>query len=795
MSVNSQNVNNTEENEINLQQIFEQYSYYWRWFVVSVVACILAAFIYLRYAEKIYAVSSKVLLQDDKQASGELAGLSELATLAGGGSQTQAFVSDQIDVIKSRRIFRKVVEKNKLNITYSNKGSIKSTDLLEVNSPFKLVFLDINPLVLDSIQYSLSISGSPEKGFTIKDHEQTIHHYKFGNKIKTSFGTFMLTPNGEKVFSGDFSVTISPIDRIVDGLLTDVQVSPNKDKQSFIVNFSMNSPNREKAILIINSLIEQYNDDVTYDKNRLIEATSDFINSRLKLISDDLATADSKVADFKDRNSLIDMSSEARLYMETASENEKKLVEYQTQLMLADMIGSSVGEGYALLPSNIGLTDQSIAVSITTYNQLILEREDLLRSATPDNPTVRNIESNIKDLQKNLINSLGNYRKVLQANVSSIEKQRNKFEGKLGQIPNQERGFKSISRQQQIIESLYLFLLQKREETEIKASATPANLKVIDFAYGSNIPVAPRKAIILLGALILGFIIPFSILYLRFLLDNKVHSRKDIEAVFSVPILGEIPSSGDTIIRDNDRSSLAESFRIFRTNMAFMLGTKKDSAVIYVTSTTSGEGKSFIATNLSKILAMSGKRVLLLGADIRSPKVLDYLGLSHLQHTNIGITQYLINPEMDIDNIIIKKPDSYQFDVIYSGFIAPNPAELLMTGHFDNIIQYGRDHYDFVIVDTAPVGLVTDTLLISENADLTIYVTRADYLDKRMLNVPKDLYESGKLRNMAVVLNDVDFAKGYGYGYGYGYGEEKKDSMFHKIRKYLRLNSKSKIQG
>src|SRR5690606_27240734 len=252
-------------------------------------------------------------------------------------------------------------------------------------------------------------------------------------------------------------------------------------------------------------------------------------------------------------------------------------------------------------------------------------------------------------------------------------------------------------------------------------------------------PVSPKKSTIFLASVILGFLLPLVCLYIKFLLDNKIHSRKDIEEKFSAPILGEIPTSDDPIVKDNDRSSLAEAFRIFRTNIAFMLGAKKDSAVIFVTSTTSGEGKSFVSTNLSRILAMSGKNVLLIGADIRSPKVLDYLGLSHLQHTNIGITQYLINPEMPVENIIIKKPAPYDFDIIYSGYIAPNPAELLMNGHFNEVIEFGRTHYDFVIVDTAPVSLVTDTLLIAENADLTIYVTRANYLDKRLLNVPKEL--------------------------------------------------------
>lgn len=780
----STNPKQEEDQDINIQLILDQYLQYWKWFVLSVILCVAAAFIYLRYAQNIYTISSKILLQDESSASGELAGLSELANLTGGGS-TPAFVSDQIDVIKSRRIFQKVVEHHKLNIQYTDQSKLKSLEINENQSPVKLVVLDGNQASLDSTKHIFTINENDGQLIVELDN-QRIENYGYGQKIKTSFGDIMLTPQGNKKLHGELVITLRPIDRVVELLMKDVQVTPNKEKQSYIVNFSMNSANVDRAKLIINAIVEQYNQDVTNDKNKVVRATSEFIDSRLKLIGDDLASADSRVADYKDKNSTIDMGSEAQLYMNTAADNDKKLVEYQTQLMLADMMASSMVDDFGLLPSNLGLSDISIEASIKVYNDLILEREDLLKSSTANNPTVKNLEVNIRDIRTNLKNSLANYRKVLQANVASIQKQRNKFEGKLGQIPNQERDFKTIARQQQIVESLYLFLLQKREETEIKASATPAILKVIDAAYASTKPVAPKRSIILLASFIIGLLIPFVIVYVKTLLDNKIHTRKDLESTLAAPILGEVPKSDVTIITDNDRSSLAESFRILRTNISFMLGGKKDSAVLFVTSTTSGEGKSFVSTNLAGILAMSGKRVLLLGADIRSPKVLDYLGLSELQHTNIGITQYLINPDMDIDNIIIKKPADYKFDIIYSGYIAPNPAELLMNGYFDRIIDYGRDHYDYVLVDTAPVGLVTDTLLINHNADLTLYVARAGYLDKRMLTIPKELYENDKLKNMAMVLNDVDFTKGYGYGYGYGYGEKVDKSFLDKLKATLK---------
>lgn len=764
--------------------MLEQYLQYWKWFVLSVLLCVIAAFVYLRYAEKIYTISAKILLQDENSASGELAGLSELTSLTGGGS-TPAFVSDQIDVIKSRRIFQKVVEKNILNIQYTAKGKIGSSELDEKETPIKLVVLGGHDGVLDSTKHIFTIKQNDDM-LEVELDDQRIENYSLGQKIKTSFGDVLLMPQGNKKLHGELVITIRPVARVAELLMQEVQVTPNKEKQSYIVNFSMNSANVDRAKRVINAIIEQYNDDVSNDKSKVVRATSEFIDSRLELIGKDLASADSRVADYKDKNSTIDMGTEAQLYMNTAAENDKKLVEYQTQLMLADMMASSMLDDFSLLPSNLGLSDASIEGSIKAYNDLILEREDLLKSSTANNPTVKNLEVNIRDIRASLKSSLANYRKVLQANVASIQRQRNKFEGKLGQLPNQERDFKSIARQQQIVESLYLFLLQKREETEIKASATPEVLKVIDAAYASTKPVAPKNAIILLAAFIIGLLIPFVIVYLKTLLDNKVHTRKDVEAILPVPVLGEVPKSDVSKIVENDRSSLAEAFRILRTNISFMLGNKKDSAVLFVTSTTSGEGKSFVSTNLAGILALSGKRVLLLGADIRSPKVLDYLGISEYKHTNIGITQFLINPDMDIENIILQKPADYKFDVIYSGYVAPNPAELLMTGYFDKIIEYSRANYDYIIVDTAPVGLVTDTLLIAHNADLTLYVTRAGYLDKRMLHIPKELVEQDKLKRVAIVLNDVDLTKGYGYGYGYGYGVTTHTTWMDKVKAFFK---------
>ncbi len=784
-SSNTDKKNTSSANQdIDIKQILEQYLYYWKWFVVAVIVTLCLAFVYLKFASPQYKVDAKILLEKEDKATGELSGLAELSTLTGGSGQS-AFVLDQIDVLKSRRLLRKVIERNNLQNTFYLKDNIKETEVLESDSPIKIVSASLkkgkdigafNIEILNGNTFSIN-----EKGGVSLENQQ------FGKTIQTDLGTLVITPNKDlsKYVGTDVFVVVQSIDRTIDQLQKLVQISPNTEKQSYIINFSITGPVIEKSKIILNSLIDQYNQDVSDDNNKVTQATSKFINSRLELIGKDLDLADKKVQDYKSANNMTDLSAESELNLKTLSEADKDVLEKRTQVQLVDYMRESMNKNsdLQLLPSNIGLSDLSIENTLIEYNKMVLERDDLLKSSTAENPIVKNLTENIRSLKRSLKISLDNYRSVLKLALVNAEGKKDQIQGKVSSIPNQELGFREISRQQQTVEAIYLFLLQKREENEIKASARPDILKVIDAAYGSTIPVAPKKSIILFGALIIGLIIPFAILYLKFILDNKVQSRKDVEALINAPILGEVPSSSDPVVKDNDRSSLAEAFRILRTNISFMLGTKKDSAVIFVTSTTSGEGKSFISTNLSRILAMSGKKVLLLGADIRSPKVLNYLGLSHLQHTNIGITQFLINPDMDIENIIIKKPESYQFDIIYSGYIAPNPAELLMNGHFDKIIQYGRENYDFVIVDTAPVSLVTDTLLISDNADLTVYVTRANYLDKRMLNVPKELFEEGKLKNLAFVLNDVDFAKGYGYGYGYGYGDTGKSSFRDKIKK------------
>src|SRR5690606_15102074 len=404
--------NESIEQELNFKQLFEQYAYYWKWFVASILICLFTAFVYLRYAERIYSINAKILLQDEKQASGDMAGLSELANFAGIDGSSAAFVNDQIEVLRSRRLMRKVVETNRLYFSYHQKGKIKSTELLEDDSPVRISFLDSNLTRVDSTDYRLVLSKI-ERGYRVKDEFYGMRDYEINSPLETPIGNVTIALQNNIEWNGDLQINYTPVEVAIDRLREQVQIMPNSERQSFLVNFSMNHASIDKAELIINSLIDQYNQDVTYDKAQVTRATSAFINSRLELIAKDLEEADTKVADFKDRNQLTDMEAEARLYMQTATANEQQLVEFQTQLNLADMMRQTATEGeYNLLPSNIGLHDPSIQSNIEKYNQLVLERDDLLKSATPVNPIFQQANRNPDQVRNALANSLGNYRNV-----------------------------------------------------------------------------------------------------------------------------------------------------------------------------------------------------------------------------------------------------------------------------------------------------------------------------------------------------------------------------------------------
>ena len=763
-------------------QLIEPYIYRWKWILCSALLFLLLGYAYYRYANKSFYASATILLEDEKKASGQLSGLGELGITKGFFNSSASFVNDQTLILQSRRIMRKVLDQHDFHVLYYIEGKLKDKEIAKSEAPYTIRFLEADSNIFNIRPIEMGVQIEEGGAIILKLGKNEGKQVELNKVIASPLGRIMLLQNPNTLLEAQhLKIRYLPKEMGVDYFRSRIQISPNKDMQSFAINLSMVYPSLTKAKEILNALVETYKQDISEDKLMLANTTIDFIDQRLSIIKENLGKVDGRLSHTKLAQGRFDLQKEADLALRNSSINEKSLMDAQMQLSLAEMMITVISTSeLKLLPSNLGFQDVGITAEIKAYNDLLLEQEDLLKSSTGDNPVVMNMTAKLHQLRENLIQSLGNYKVSIEQKYTSLLGEQNKFNAGLSRMPLQESAFNVILRDQSTIEKIYIYLLEKREENAIKAAATPAVIKMVDEAYGYSRPISPKLSYVMLIALAMGIALPIGMIYLYQLLNNKVMDQEDLETLTQVPILGEIPLSVHTELEENDRSSLAEAIRILRTNIAFMVGKQKSGTVVYLTSTTSGEGKSFLATNLAKLLAASGKKTLLVGADIRSPKVLNYLGLSHLKYTHKGISEYLMEEDLTLENIVIKKPKPYHFDIIFSGFIAPNPAELLMKERFGEMIEAVREDYDFIVVDTAPVGMVTDTLLISEYADLTIYVLRSNYLDRRMLHVPNGMYAEHKLKNMAYLLNGVRFDRKYGYGYGggygYGYGDGRKDS-------------------
>ena len=555
----------------------------------------------------------------------------------------------------------------------------------------------------------------------------------------------------------------------------------------------MVDPLPEKAKDIINALIAEYDRYSTYIKNIRSKNTSSFIDSRIDLIASDLVSVDDSIVRFKTSNKITDVTSEAGQFLSSSAQNEQLLDESKTQLRVLEYMNESLQDdaSYAPIPGNLGSGDPAISALASRYSELLANRERLLRSAGEKNLVVVELDQSLNAIRENLKQNIDNAKKSLRIRMSSLENQSERINSKIFSVPGQERKLRSIERKQGIKESLYLYLLQKREEAAITLTATSPNLKIVDEAYSYGDPVSPNTKVIYMAALFLGLFIPFSVIYVKDLLDTKIHNREDLEgSIKDITVLGELPRLKGkelaSLVKRNDRSLLSESFRIIRTNFDFVRRgrhVKKYDNVIFVTSTINGEGKSFFSINMALTLANTDKRVLLIGADIRNPKTdLGIINQNKKRVSKIGLTEYLSDDAILVGEAIeTYEVENNKIDVILSGKIPPNPAELLMSDRMEPLFDKVSDQYDYVIVDTAPSMLVTDTLLFSHFAGHTIYITRADYTEKPLLNFVKDLHDKQKLKGMMLVVNDVDQANfGYGARYGY-YGAPKKKSFFKRF--------------
>ena len=770
-----------QQNNINLKEEVFKYLSQWKWFVVGVIFMISCAYLYLRYSIPQYKTTAKILVKDDRKGgiASELAAFSDLGLL----SNVKSNVDNEIEVIKSRGIIEETVNELELDFIYLNIGRVKSEELYKT-SPVKLVFLNqVDEFRHKSHYYR--VKSNSDKEFTIFDDlDNAIGTFSFEHPFLIEGQKVILLKTEHYKEKNEFNigVQILPLRQVVESLKSRLSVS-TLNKYSSVIELSLIDPVKKKAEDFLNTLVINYNEDAVNDKKYVAENTSKFIEKRLELITEELKNVEEDVEKFKKDNRVTDIVSEAGLYLENASEFEKKDIENETQLKVVEsMISYIQSNQIEIIPSNIIPAEEGASTQIIEYNALVLQRNKLLKTAAEKNVLVQNIDAKINALKTSIGESLKQLRSNLVIRQKDLKRQNAILNGKISQIPTQEKVYKDIFRKQNVKEALYLYLLEKREETAISLAVTAPNAKVIDAALASSSPVSPNRKIIYLAAVFVGLLIPFSGVYIINLFDTKVKSRVDIEGKLSMPFLGEVPKmeGNNLIVQASDRSSTAEAIRIVRTNLEFLLNGKNEGTAktIFFTSTYPKEGKTFISVNTASIIAHSNKKVLLIGLDVRNPKLEEYLKVP-----GKGVANYLFDKSItSVKDLIVSCEGISNLDILPSGVIPPNPAELLMNDRLATMFEDVKKEYDYIIVDTAPVSLVTDTLIVAKHADAFVYVARANYLDKRMLELPQKLYTENKLPNMAVLLNDTDAKKGYGYGYGYryGYGVEVKKKSFWK---------------
>lgn len=774
----------TTHNEPTLREQIEIYLRQWPWFLISVILSLSVAYIYLRYSTPFFQSTTSIIIKDSKGrgAASELAAFEDIGLISGMNTNS---IENEIEILRSRRLIRNVVDELNLNIRYFREGKIKTSELF-LNLPFEVKILEESK-EFQFPNYQLQFKITSPDTFQFIDEGNNINiKAGFGDKIALPYGALTVIPNPKALESikTDENYTIqvqfSNPENVVSYYRGAIQVNPVV-KNSSVIQLTLNDPVKEKAEAILNELVIQYNEDAIEDRNMVATNTAKFIEDRLEIITKELDSVETDKVIFKQQNNLTDIESEAQLFLESASELNKRQLDLSTQMSLVENIINYLTEDdlTALLPSNLGITQDGLQGLIQNYNQLVLERNKLLRSSTEQNPVVVNLANQINQLKSNVLSSLDNVKSSLETSLRDLKRQEGVFGSKITQVPDTEKEFRNIVRQQNIKEALYLFLLQKREETSLSLAVTAPKAKIVDLAHSSTRPVSPKPNIILLAALLLGLLIPFLVIYLNQLLYNKVSNRKDVERLApNIALIGEIPKlvrGEDELIQKNDTSVLAESFRILRTNLQYIFANKKlseKSKTIFVTSTVKGEGKTFTSVNLALTLSNVGKKVILVGADIRNPQLHRFIQNSN---TMRGVTDFLVQPDVTLDELIHKSTLNSSLDILFSGSIPPNPAELLLNERVSVLFENLKQQYDYVIVDTAPSMLVTDTLLINKYADVTLYVIRADYTERRLLEYPVDCVEDEKLQGVTFVLNNVKMSNfGYGNKYGYAYGVEQK---------------------
>ena len=765
------------EEQLDLKKEVFKYAYYWKYFIIATVISLTSVYTYLRYTNSVYAVESKIKILQENDKGLKLP--SELLGMMAGKAQVN--LENEMETMKSRRLFGPVVSKLNLTTSYFSKGQIRTSELW--NCRIKVTSLSNKDSLFNGVNFKIIVK---ENGYLITPNNAK-PFFVSGTHAKTQINKvdLIIEPNlnwNKKVKNTEIDVQILPFIYAVESLRGKISVD-KVGKESEILSIKIQETNTEKGVEIVNTIVDIFNQDGINDKREVNKKTVEFIDARFKNLTRELDSIESEKRDFKKSKDMSFIEADAGVEVSRKANSDETLFRIETQIELSNLLKDALNSSRTnILPANIGLDNAIITSLIGDYNTLILQRDKLIKTAGIENPTLKGLESQITILKNNINESIATYNRQLKISLSQQQFSYSKSRNEVLEIPTNEKILRSIERQQKIKENLYLLLLQKREESAISYAVTAPSIKVIEYGFASLGPVAPKKNILYLVALFLGLGIPFGIIFIYNLLDTKIKDRNDPAFKKSqIPVIAEIPQFKDfKLFADkNDRSVHAESFRILFSNVNFSLPLKEENKgqVLLVTSSIMGEGKTFIATNLALAMASYNKKVLVIGGDMRKPK----LHLSfNLDKEEKGLSTYLHNKDVDWNDVLVKNnPYNENLDILFSGIIPPNPSNIISNGRFEKLINEAKLKYDYIIIDSAPTIYVNDTFLISNCADLTLYITRHDYTEKQLIEYTETLKEDAKLKNIVFIVNGIgsngaygySYKYSYNYGYGYGYGE------------------------
>lgn len=779
---------------IDIKELVYKYLSFLHWIILGAVLALAVAFFYLRYAPETYQASNVIKILDNNN-SGFKMPTDALSFFSKG----KVNLENETEVLQSSLLIERVVDELDLQNSYYSKGTIKETEIAST-APFFIQWNDV-PEKVNEIQAMLEIEVTP-KGYYL-DQQKDLKIFGKPYVFKgNNFSIYLKDTSKTKKNPGTYQIVKATKEHTIQAVKKSLAVSP-VGKQSELLRLTVTANHPQRAADIANTLANVFDADGVKDRQLVHKKTIDFVNERFGFLFKELDSIESNKANYKQGQQIADFQADAGALLATKSGTDVELNQAKTQAVLSGILIETLSKTKLneLLPANIGLEQVEVAALINQYNDLVLQQQKMLQSVGENHPNLVELRATQNELKNNLKASLATYKKVLQSKINSIGQISSGQSQQYAALPYQEKAIRSIERQQEIKEALYIILLQKREEAAVNLAIINPSIKMVDLAKASSMPISPKKAIIYLAALLLGLGIPIGIIYVYFLLDTKIHSKKDVQAIVTeIPVLAEIPHipGQDKLVKYLDRSVLSEAFRMLRTNLSFLIQDEHKPQVLFTTSTIKGEGKTFVSMNLAITLSTLNKKVILVGADLRNPQL--HKMLKSTRHKK-GVTNYLHDTTTALNDIIETGQEyNLKFDLIFSGTIPPNPAELLSNGRFEVLLEELKKEYDFVIVDTAPTLLVTDTTLIANLADLIVFVIRANHTDKKLLHFINELKALKKINNAGIVLNNVGEQKGYGYsysykynyGYGYGYeadevGSGRKRNWFAKELKRLKL--------